>query len=69
MFLGLRLMRGVSRSGFKARFGVSMDEIYAGVIADMTSKGMLSSSGNGDVIRLTEAGLDVCNYVLSGFIL
>ena len=67
MFLGLRMICGISCEEFKLRFGKDIDEVYGEVIRDMTGRGMLIREG--DRIRLSDPGLDVCNYVLSGFML
>ena len=41
MFLGLRKMKGVSKSRFESEFGRSMDEVYGAVIEEMTGRGLL----------------------------
>lgn len=66
MFLGLRTMKGVSKREFFRRFGVTMEEIYAPVIEKYEKMQMLE---NGDYLRLSEAGINVSNYLLSDFIL
>ena len=67
MFLGLRKMEGVSKTEFKRLFNVSMDSAYGKVLADMEDKDLLEQAG--DFVRLTEKGIDVSNYVMSGFLL
>ena len=67
MFLGLRKMKGVSKEKFGELFGISMEEIYGDVIKIMKFKGLIEEV-DGD-IRLTEAGIDVSNYVMSEFLL
>ena len=66
MFLGLRKIKGVSRAKFKDSFGSSMEEIYGDVIEDMKKEGLMCE--HGDYRRLTERGIDVSNYVMSGFL-
>lgn len=67
MFLGLRKIRGVSMECFEEMFGVSMDEVYGDVIETMKSKELLEEIDG--YVRLTEAGIDVSNYVMSEFLL
>jgi len=66
MFLGLRKMQGVSVQKFYELFSVSMEKVYGDVIASMKVKGLLEETGG--YVKLTEAGIDVSNYVLSEFI-
>jgi len=67
MFLGLRLINGVSGKEFLAQFGVSVEEIYGAVLKKMEKQGLLQKTG--DRIALTHRGLDVANYVMSEFLL
>lgn len=67
MFLGLRMMRGVSRKEFERRFKKTMDEVYGEVIAKYIGLGLLEESG--EWIRLTAKGIDVSNMVLADFLL
>lgn len=67
MFVGLRLMQGVSISGFMDKFGISMKEVYGHVIDRFIMEGLLEETG--DRIRLTSRGIDVSNVVLSEFLL
>lgn len=67
MFLGLRLAKGVSGSEFFERFNQNMWNIYGAVIQKYIDEGLLES--NSPDIRLTERGMDVSNYVMSGFLL
>ncbi|MGN0169609.1 MAG: radical SAM family heme chaperone HemW [Lachnospiraceae bacterium] len=66
MFLGLRLIKGVSKRKFKENFRKSMDEIYGEVIAKLKAEKLLQEEG--DRIRLTDRGIDVSNYVLAQFL-
>ncbi len=66
MFLGLRKMEGVSKQRFKQEFGSNMEEIFGEVIEDMKEKGLLEEKG--DYVRLTGRGIDISNYVMSGFL-
>lgn len=67
MFLGLRKIEGINIFDFRQRFGKSIDEIYEKEIKDNIEKKLLER--NGDFLRLTEKGLDICNTVMSDFIL
>lgn len=67
MFLGLRMMRGVSRKEFERRFKHSMDEVYGEVIAKCVGLGLLEEADGW--VRLTKKGIDVSNQVLAEFLL
>lgn len=67
MFLGLRMMCGVSGSEFQNSFGQNMDDVYGAVIQKWIRQGMLVQQG--DYIMLTDAGIDVSNVVLADFLL
>lgn len=67
MFLGLRMMCGVSKQEFLKSFGSSMDEVYGRVLQKWTGQGMLRQEGG--FIKLTDAGIDVSNAVLAEFLL
>ena len=67
MFLGLRMMRGVSRKEFERRFKRSMDEVYGEVIAKYVGLGLLEEADGW--VRLTKKGIDVSNQVLAEFLL
>ncbi len=66
MFLGLRKIKGVSKSRFREEFGSSMEKIYGNVLEDMKKKGLMEEEG--DYVRLTERGIDISNYVMSEFL-
>lgn len=66
MFLGLRMMQGVSKAEFEKKFGVAMEEIYKNQIFDLQKKGLLKEMG--DNICLTEKGIDVSNAVFVEFL-
>ncbi len=69
MFLGLRMMCGVSEKRFMERFGVSMEEIYGPVLEKMERDGLMERDGIRAAWKLTDAGIDVSNYVLADFLL
>lgn len=66
-FLGLRMMRGISRKQFAENFGVEIEAVYGDVIQKMIKLGLLEQqAGN---IFLTEEGISVSNYVMSEFLI
>lgn len=67
MFLGLRLMQGVSKKEFQKRFSVEMEKIYGKVLEKMERQGLLVNKK--EYAALTERGIDVSNYVLTEFLL
>lgn len=67
MFLGLRMMSGVSKQEFADSFGVGMGDIYGDVLRKWERQEMLIQDG--DCVRLTDAGIDVSNRVLADFLL
>lgn len=67
MFMGLRMNKGVSEAEFIRRFGVTPDVKYGEVIAKHIKNGLLIKDGK--YIRLTDKGRDICNYVMSDFLL
>ncbi len=67
MFLGLRMMRGISKKEFLDRFHTQIDDIYGNVIAKLIDQKLIE--GDGDILKLTERGIDVSNVVLANFLL
>ena len=67
MFLGLRMVQGVSGSEFLGRFGRNMWNIYEPVLARLKAQGLIEVEA--PWVRLTERGTDVSNQVLSEFLL
>ena len=67
MFLGLRMIRGISEIDFVATFGIKLDSVYGQVIERLVKNGLLRREGVW--LSLTEWGMDVSNYVLSEFLL
>ncbi|NPV26866.1 MAG: radical SAM family heme chaperone HemW [Firmicutes bacterium] len=66
MFLGLRLLRGVSRSEWWQRFGLTLEEAYPTVIPRLLAQGLLSD--HGDRLALTRRGLFIANDVFAAFL-
>lgn len=67
MFLGLRMIKGVSKNEFKKRFKKDMYDVYGEVISDNIKKGLLKEDEKN--VSLTEKGIEVSNWVMSEFIL
>lgn len=67
MFLGLRMMEGVSVKNFNENFGTTFDDIYGEVTTKLMGEGLLERFD--EYIRLTKKGIDVSNYVMSEFLL
>ena len=71
MFLGLRLVKGISVSEFERQFGSDIRSVYGDVIEKYTSSGHLETvwEGDSEYLRLTDEGLDVSNTVMAEFLL
>lgn len=67
MFLGLRKMAGVDVMDFQRRFGVPIEQVYEKEIKSNIEKGLFMRQG--DMLKLTDYGIDICNTVMSDFIL
>jgi len=66
MFLGLRMVRGISEKNFYEDFGEKIMDVYGSVILENQEKGLLDRK-NGRIC-LTEQGLDVANIVMADFL-
>lgn len=73
MFLGLRMMRGVSAGKFSDLFGRTIDQVYPGIVEKYCRQGLLQKipeQGSGEArIALTERGIDVSNVIMADFLL
>ena len=67
MFLGLRMMRGVSGEEFLSRFDYNIYNVFGEAIQRNKDLGLLINDGSH--IRLTARGIDLSNRVMSDFIL
>lgn len=67
MFLGLRLVEGVSIREFSELFAKDIFAVYGDVISKYTQLGLLELKAG--YLRLTEKGLDVSNTVMADFLL
>ena len=67
MFLGLRMMKGVSVTEFADCFGISPEHVYGEKISRLQEEGLLEISAGR--IRLTKRGIPVSNMVMAQFLL
>ena len=67
MFLGLRMIRGISREEFRRRFSRNIQDVYGKEIKQLLTDHLLKIEG--DRLSLTEYGIDISNYALSFFLL
>ncbi|WP_054742360.1 radical SAM family heme chaperone HemW [Cellulosilyticum ruminicola] len=67
MFLGLRLLEGISESDFEKQFGQSVWDVYKTQLDKWIKYNILVKED--DHIKLTAYGLDVCNEVFSSFLM
>lgn len=65
MILGLRMMKGVSKSEFFKRFGETMDMKYGEVLAQLKSLELITEKD--DFVCLTEKGINVSNEIFTMF--
>ncbi len=66
MMLGLRLLNGVSREGFRERFGKSMESVFGSDLEELEGVGLLEQEG--DRWRLTSRGRLLGNEVFQRFV-
>ena len=66
MFLGLRMVEGVSIAAFAERFGRDIHEVYGDVLERNEREGLITSDGAR--IRLTPRGMEVANRVMAQFL-
>lgn len=67
MFLGLRMMCGVSETEFGHRFGEKIEDIYGAVLKKQCDLGLLQRK-NGQIL-LSKRGIDLSNAVMAEFLL
>lgn len=66
MFLGLRMMEGISRERFRQRFDVTLESVYGFALEKLQRQGLLKQQEGR--VSLTEQGIAVSNYVFGEFI-
>lgn len=67
MFLGLRMMRGISRKEFMKKFNCDIEKVYGRQLENFSKEGLLDTR-DVDIVCLTGRGIDVSNYVFEGFL-
>ena len=67
VFMGLRMIEGISKEEFKKRFKLDIYEIYNKEIKKNIENGLLLDVD--DRLKLTEKGIEFSNLVMSDFIL
>lgn len=67
MYLGLRMMKGISKSRFKELFHIDIEDVYGNAINKLVDEKLLLVEG--DCVKLTSLGIDVSNRVLANFLL
>jgi oxygen-independent coproporphyrinogen-3 oxidase len=67
MFLGLRLIEGISAHGFVSCFGQNIRHVYGPILDKLEQEGLMELKEG--FYRLTERGIDISNYVMSQFLL
>lgn len=65
MFLGLRMMEGISKQEFRNAFSVAYDEVYGEVTKRFIEEGLMKETGG--KIALTDRGIDVSNMIFVEF--
>lgn len=66
IFLGLRMMQGISNHAFQAQFGLDVQERYRDELARFHEAGLVAIDG--DRIRLTRPGALLSNEVFAAFV-
>lgn len=67
MFLGLRMMQGVSETAFQKRFGKRWRDVFGDIPEQLIAQGFLTRLR--DRLMLTDRGVDVSNAVMAQFLL
>lgn len=67
MFLGLRLIKGISKAEFKLKFNKDIEQIYKNQLDECKNYGLLEEDDNN--IYLTNKGIDVSNIVFEKFLI
>lgn len=67
LFLGLRMMRGVSAENFYRQFSQKMEDVYGKVLERQLKQGLILKTADG--YCLSELGIDVSNMVMAEYLL
>jgi oxygen-independent coproporphyrinogen-3 oxidase len=65
-FLGLRTSEGISFDAFERRFGRTFKHAFPGVVEDLSRKKLVAVDG--DVVVLTQKGVELSNVVFERFV-
>ena len=68
MFLGFRMMEGVSIAEFEKQFGKPLQKVYGKQISKLEKQGLLEFCRERNRYALTLQGIDVSNQVFVEFI-
>lgn len=66
VFLGLRMMRGISAEKFRRQFFTSLEDVYGEVIKRQLQDGFIKETTDG--YCLTDYGIDISNYVMAQYL-
>lgn len=69
VFLGLRMMQGISISEYNRRFGEDFRKRYETLLPILFGQKLLAEDENRDRIYLTSRGIDVSNTILAEFLI
>lgn len=67
MFLGLRMINGISKKEFEAEFNRKYESIFGDITDKFVKMNLLIDTG--ECVRLTNKGIDVCNSIMCEFLL
>jgi oxygen-independent coproporphyrinogen III oxidase len=67
VFLGLRMMEGVSKQKFMKLFRIEIEEVYGVLLKKLVREKLIIIEG--DKIWLTDRGVDISNYVFAQFLI
>ena len=65
MFLGLRMTKGISKSEFKRRFNINIEEVYSEELLNLKEEGLIEEKD--DMLYLSKRGVDISNQVFVEF--
>lgn len=66
LFTGMRKVKGIKLSDFRAKFGVGLESIYGDVLEKYRNQGLIETADG--YLRFTEKGIDISNRVLAEFV-
>lgn len=69
VFLGFRMMKGISETAFKMRFGRSFAHMYQETLDKYISLGYIKSDRKKQRFFLSDRGIDISNTILAEFLL